>query len=210
MIMAQILVVDDQAIVRYGTVHLVHEHFRTAQIDTARDINEMVSSLRINRYDLILLDIQIQGGNNFNVLDIIRLRQPDVKVLIFSGYAETVYAHRYISAGARGFVSKFSSEKELQVAIQTVLQGEIYLSQTLKANLNGIGFSGETAANPLHTLSNRELEVLNLLVEGLGAVEISVRLNLQLSTVSTYKRRIFDKLNVDNIIDLVEKSRLYN
>jgi len=210
--MPKILIVDDQAIVRFGTEYLIHESFSSAQVDVACDANEMVSRLLAKTYDLILLDIQIPGGNNFSMLDIIRLRQPNVKILIFSGYSETIYAQRYISEGAHGFVSKLYPQIELQKAIRAVLQGEIYLSQNIKMRLYETGSNDDAGDNlsPFHSLSNRELEVTNLMMEGLAAMEISVRLNLQLSTVSTYKKRVFDKLNVANVVGLIEKSRYYN
>jgi len=209
--MLKILVVDDQSIVRYGAALLIHEHFSDVKVDVAGDVNEMVTALLTTSYNVILLDINIPGGNDFGMLDIIRLRQPKVKILIFSGYPESIYARRYISEGAHGYLSKLSAEKELKVAINTVLQGKVYMSSSLKHELDTMQ-PGQTHTddNPFHTLSDRELEVLNLLVvEGLGLMQISSRLNVQLSTVSTYKRRIFEKLNVGNIIELGEKARLY-
>ena len=208
--MIKILVVDDQPIVRFATVHFIRESFPAANIDTARDVTDMVSCLLLKSYDLILLDIQMPEGNNFSMLDVIRLRQPNVKVIIFSAYDEMIYANRFISEGAHGFVSKTAFETELAGAIKTVLQGEIYISPQLKAKLEGIRTQEDKEAddaNPFRSLSNRELEVLNLLIEGLSVVDISTRLNVQRSTVSTYKHRIYEKLNVSNLVELMARTR---
>lgn len=209
--MKRILLVDDQAIVCYGTIQLLKENYPRAEVTSAKDVNEMVAHLNDQNFDLIILDINVPGGSNFGMLDIIRLRQPQIKILIFSGYDPRIYGQRYLDAGAHGFLSKQAPEKELAKAIDTVLNGGIYIPIQLKDILNeDVSPKARTSGNPLELLSNREIEVMNLLSEGLSPLEISVRLNLQLSTVSTYKHRIFEKLNVNNVIDLVQKTRLYS
>ena len=208
--MKYILLVDDQAIVRYGTIQLLMELYPGVQVKTAKDIDEMVDQLNKSKFELLILDIDFPGSSSFGMLDIIRLRQPDIKILVFSGYDEKLYAQRYLSAGAHGYLSKRDPEKKLGLAINTISQGNVYVSEELKQMLaGGKKETGGVMKNPMISLSDRELEVMNLLAGGLSLPEISERLNLQLSTVSTYRHRIFEKLDVSNVIDLVEKMKLY-
>lgn len=130
--MTHVLLVDDLAIVRFGTTHLLKQHFPGIHISTAEDINEMVTHLDETRFDLVILDIDFPGGNNFAILDIIRLRQPGIKILMFSGNDDRIYTQRYLDAGVHGFLSKSESERQFKKAITTILQGTIYVSENLK------------------------------------------------------------------------------
>ena len=109
--MKKILLVEDQAIVRYGITLLLNEKYPDFDIDSAKNAGEMAMKLNEATFDLLILDINIPDGNNFGVLDIIRLRQPAVKILSISGDDEGIYAHRYLSAGVQGYVCKQAPER---------------------------------------------------------------------------------------------------
>lgn len=130
--MKHVLLVDDLAIVRLGTTHLLKQYFPGAEVSTAEDVNEMITHLDKTKFDLLILDISFPGGNNSGMLDIIKMRQPHVKILIYSGHNEKIFVPRYFNAGAHGFLSKSESGKKLEKAITTILQGEIYISEDLK------------------------------------------------------------------------------
>lgn len=119
--------------------------------------------------------------------------------------SETLYGKRFIKAGADGYLSKDGSVDEVKKAIETVLNGRRYIS----ANLMD-AFIGEEQKNPFNTLSDREFEIASLLLTGLSINEIAGKIHLQSSTVGTYKARIFEKLNVSNILQLKEQAALYN
>jgi len=207
----QILIADDHSIVRYGTALVVKEVLPTGTLHEARNFDELLKLLDTYTFHLLVLDINIPGGNYLQMIDVIRLRQPDVKILVFSGYDEQLYALRYLQAGADGYVVKQAPEGELKTAIQTILNNDKYISPAIKQSLiNGLNTPRVTGQNPLTSLSNREMEVLQLLVKGASVAEISQSLSLQISTVSTYKSRIFEKLEVTNIVALVEKVKLYD
>jgi two-component system, NarL family, invasion response regulator UvrY len=208
--MKKILLVDDHAIVRYGLMQLICHEFPDIEISTAPNMDEMVIQLRQKRFDLLILDINFPGGNNLQMIDIVKLRQPDIRILIFSAYDETMYALHYLQAGASGYLNKNNSEKELPVAIRLVLAGERYISPVIKESLLSKTTDISSIDNPLKKLSNREMEVLQSLVAGMTLGEIGGSLNLGISTVSTYKQRIFEKLGIRNIIELVEKVKLYH
>lgn len=206
-----VLIADDHSIVRYGTSFVIKEMLPTGTIREAHNFDQALKLLEADRFDLMVLDINIPGGNNLQMIDVIRLRQPHVKILIFSGYDEQVYALRYLQAGADGYLVKQAPEAELKMAIQTLQNNDKYISPTVRQSLlNGLSTKKAFSHNPLTSLSNREMEIMQQLVMGAAVAEIGATLGLQMSTVSTYKSRIFEKLKVTNVVDLVEKVRLYD
>lgn len=208
--MPNILIADDHTIVRYGATLIIKEMFPGGQVSEAMSFTQALKILDSQPFDLLILDINIPGGNNLQMIDVLRLHQPKIKILIFSAYDEQLFALRYLQAGVDGYLVKHSPEDELKTAIRTVLNNEKYISPTVKQHLlNGLSTRSNIARNPLHALSNRELEVMQLLVKGSSVADIGTVLSLQISTVSTYKARIFEKLEVGNVIELAEKVRLY-
>lgn len=208
-----ILIADDHAIVRHGTMLFINEWLPGAKISEADNFNKVAKMLGEQVFDLLILDINIPGGNNIQMVDVARLKQPGIRILIFTAYDEQLYAIRYLQAGANGYLHKLASEEQIRKAIETVLHDEQYMSREVKdLLLKMVMASGRRPPheNPLHTLSNREIEVARFLVQGMSLIEISRALHLQISTVSTYKNRIFEKLEISNLVELVEKVRLYD
>ncbi|WEK33923.1 MAG: response regulator transcription factor [Candidatus Pseudobacter hemicellulosilyticus] len=210
--MPNILIADDHTIVRYGTALIIKDLIAGVYVAEAGTFAQTLKILDSKTFDLLILDINIPGGNNLQMLDVIRLHQPQIRILIFSGYDEQLFALRYMQAGADGYVVKHSGEQELRTAIRGVLNNEKYISPTVKQHLlNSLSSkSGNGSGNPLQLLSNREMEVMQLLIKGSSVADIGVHLSLQISTVSTYKSRIFEKLEVANVIELAEKVRLFS
>ena len=207
----QILIADDHSIVRYGTAFVIKELLPTGTIREVHNFDQALKLLDTDRFDLMVLDINIPGGNNLQMIDVIKLRQPHVKILIFSGYDEQLYALRYLQAGADGYVVKQAPEGELKMAIQTIQNNDKYISHTVRQNLlDGLSAKKAISQNPLAALSNREMEIMQQLVMGAAVAEIGTALGLQISTVSTYKSRIFEKMKVNNVVELAEKVRLYD
>lgn len=206
-----VLIADDHAIVRYGTSFVIKELVPTGTIQEANNFDQALKLLDTDRFDLMVLDINIPGGNNLQMIDVIKLRQPNLKILIFSGYDEQLYALRYLQAGADGYVVKQATDEELKMAIQTIQNNDKYISHTVRQGLlNGLSAKKTVSRNPLASLSNREMEIMQQLVIGVAVVEIGAALGLQISTVSTYKSRIFEKMKVNNVMELAEKVRLYD
>jgi DNA-binding NarL/FixJ family response regulator len=200
-----ILIADDHGVVRYGMMLFIKDLMPWAQVSQVGTFNEAIGHVNKSQVDLVILDINLPGGNNIKMVDSLKAVQPDIKVIIFSSYDEKVYAERYLRAGAKGYLNKETSNKEIKKAIQSVLSGGVYMSNTVKDLMLNRLLNIEVGQNPLSVLSNREIEVAQLLVIGQGVTEISTALNLQLSTVSTYKNRIFEKLDVSNVVQLIEK-----
>ncbi len=207
----KILITDDHAIVRVGSSMIIKNFLANVTIHHAESFNEMMQKLDIEKYDLLILDINMPGGNNFQMIENVRQKQSDIKILMFSAYDEQLYATRYLKAGVNGYLHKNSSEIEFQTAVNTILNNRQYMSPMIKEHLvNNVINKVKSSENPLGDLSNREIEVARFLIQGLGLLEITKELNLSMSTVSTYKNRIFEKLAVSNIAELIEKFRLYD
>lgn len=206
--MKGIIIADDHSIVRIGTGLMIKEILgEQINVDEAVNFQEALDKLKRNDYSLIFLDINIPGGNNLEMIKQIRERDEFIKILVFTSYDEAIFAARYIKAGAHGYLSKESSEEEFKDALLTVLNGRIYRSPTLKVQGTEEGNDKQEDAS-LSSLSNREMEVANLLTKGQSTTEIARTLNIKLNTVSTYKAHIYSKLDVSNVVDLIEKIKL--
>ncbi len=208
--MKSILIADDHTIVRLGVLLVVKSMFLNAHIAEAETLAQVITQLEQRPFDLLILDINIPGGDNLQMIDAVRLRQPDIKILIFSGYEEQLFALNYIQAGADGYLVKYSSEDDIRTALRTVTNNEKYISANVKEQLLSRWQQQRPASeNPLNLLSGREREVLNLLIKGTNVAKIADILHLQITTVSTYKTRIFEKMGTTNLVELIDKVKLF-
>ncbi len=203
------IIADDHGIVRRGVINIIRENWAAVNVLQAETFEQALFHLQ-KPVDLLILDINMPGGNKIAMLDIVKSMQPKIKILMFSSYDEKIFAMRYIQAGANGYVNKNSDEQDIIKAIQTVMEGRKYVSQEMKESLLETFSNNEPGDNPLSLLSNRELEVALHLAQGLGVLEISKIMNLQMGTISTYKVRTFEKLGVKSTIELAEKFKLYS
>lgn len=203
--MFKILIVDDHAVVRRGLKEIIQE---TIAMDTCFDEaasgQEALSRTMSNSYDLVLLDISMPGRSGLDTLKDLKKATPALPVLVVSMYSEEQFAMRSFMAGASGYVAKESAPEELQVAVETVLQGKKYMSasfsQILLAELKNEKKSGES---PHMILSNREYHVACLIASGKTLKEISRQLALSDKTISTYRSRILGKMNLKTNAELI-------
>ena len=205
--MPAILITDDHTVVRMGVRILITELYPDALIDEADTFDQAIEKLAVNKYDLILLDIHIPGGGNVQMIEAIRRRQPEILIAIFTSYEEEIYALPYIDAGADGYISKKVSPEEIKRAINSILKNEKHLSAKVLTQLLQQRNRGKEKGKKESPLSNRELEVMNLLIKGATNSEIKYMLNIHYSTVSTYKNSIFRKMGVSNVVDLINKQK---
>ena len=205
----KVLIADDHSVVRQGVSLILRESFNNIVIAHADTFPGALKILREQPIDLLLLDINLPGGNSINMINEVKATSSDARILMFSAFDEEQYALRYIHAGVQGYLNKLSSEDKIIEAVQTVMDGGRYISYKVKDKIFENALN-RTSDNPLDALSNRELEIAGLLASGEGNLEIANRLNIRMSTVSTYKSRIFEKLGVTNVVSLVEKFRAYH
>ena len=205
----RILIADDHSIVRQGIAIVLKNMNQNLEIKNASDFGEVELMLKNFEFDLIVLDINIPLGKGTQMIEIIKCIQPLLKTLIFSAYDEEVYAPRYLKAGADGYLNKLSTDDEIKFAFQQMITKGNYTSDKVMANMYDNELNN-VKDNPIELLSVRELEIARLLISGDGNLEILNKLNIKNSTVSTYKNRIYSKLNVANTVALVALFNQYD
>jgi two-component system invasion response regulator UvrY len=193
----KILIVDDHAIVRKGLVQLLHEEFPGSQVVEVANSHEALKEIRKQIWDVILLDISMPGRNGIEILKQIKAEGINAPVLMLSMHPEEQYAIRALKAGASGFVNKESATEELLAAIHKVISGRKYISPLVAEKLAET--LGEKSNKPAHeSLSDREMQVLQLIASGKTVSEIAEEISLSVNTISTYRTRILEKLGLNN------------
>jgi len=203
------LLADDHKIITQSLAFMIKDLYQGVEVYQINSLSGILKTLKEKGYDMLILDISFPDGNTLQILHTIRKLYPLLKILIFSGHDEELYAPRYLNAGANGFVSKLASESDIKMAIKSVVASGIYISSFVQEKLTN-SYLNRQPMNVLEQLSTRELEIANLLSQGYSNMEICNTLSLQRSTVSTYKNRIFEKLEINNIADLFHLFKLYN
>lgn len=192
-----ILIADDHLVVQQGMRAIIGDFLPKARVSLAGTLEEALHLLKKEETDLLILDINMPGGNSFQMIDQVKGICPDVRILLFSAYDERVYGLRYLKTGIHGYLQKNSSERETRYAITKVLTEGRYISSQVQDLL--LDNYPSPQMGRLSRLSNRELEIARLMISGERTSGIANKLELKLSTVSTYKNRIFEKLNVSNM-----------
>jgi len=198
---ARILLVDDHAIVRRGLVHVLREAFPRAVLAEAGALAQARASLHGQRWDLVLLDINLPDGNGLDLLEALRGDGRGIPALILSSYPEAEFAMAALKAGAAGYLAKGSLLDEVVAAVTRILAGGRYVSSTLGELL--AAELGNLPAPPPHaTLSPRELEVLKLVAGGHSIKAIASATALSEKTIGTYRSRLGRKLGQASNVDL--------
>ena len=197
----RILIADDHAIVRMGMRQIVEQ---MAHVNVGEAVNgqEVLVKIREERWDALILDISMPGGNGLDVLQEVKHMLPNLPVLVVSVHPEDQYAMRVLKAGASGYMNKDCAPSELLVAIQKVISGGKYISPMLAERLAFV-ISGNFDGLPHEILSDREYRVLVMIGSGKSVSEIANELTLSVKTVSTYRTRVLEKLNMRNNAELI-------
>jgi two-component system invasion response regulator UvrY len=199
--MTRVLIADDHAVVRAGLRQFLEGDQSLREIGEAATGRETLEQLRLSKWDLLLLDINMPDRSGLDVLRQVRSTHPETRVLVLSGFPERQYAVNVLRAGASGFLSKESAPDELLKAVRTVLAGRRYVSSAL-AELLVSDLDGD-AQQPLHTkLSEREFQILCKLAAGKAVSEIAAELCISVKTVSTYRTRVLQKMSFKTNADL--------
>jgi DNA-binding NarL/FixJ family response regulator len=199
--MTRVLIADDHAVVRAGLRQFLEADRSIREIGEAATGREALEQLRLGTWDLLLLDINMPDRSGLDVLRQVRATHPETRVLVLSGFPERQYAVNVLRAGASGFLSKESAPEELLKAIRAVVGGRRYVSSAL-AELLVADLDGD-AQRPLHAkLSEREFQILCKLAAGRAVSEIANELCISVKTVSTYRTRVLQKMNLKTNADL--------
>ncbi len=201
--MIKIILADDHEIVRSGLMMLIQQQENMEVEAQASSYEELISLLEKETYDLLILDLNLGDKNGLESIENVSNLFPKLPILVLSTYPEDPYAVQTFKAGASGYLNKKVISDELSTAIQKITSGKKYISESLAENL-AYGFSLEKSSkNPVELLSKREFEILSLIASGYAYKEIAEKLDLSPKTVSTYRSRILEKLNLTNTTQLL-------
>lgn len=193
-----ILIADDHDIVLVGTSMILESRIPNVVTDLAEDYPKVLEKISNQKYDLVILDINMPESKNKKMIAEIKAADPDIKILIFSAYEEEV-AVQYIKEGANGYISKLSKSDEISDAVKKIFSDGYYYPSNIVNQL-----FLESPLDSIKNLSAREYEIFILMVNGNGNLEISNKMGIQMPTISTYKKRIHTKLKTSNLADLIK------
>ncbi len=202
--MIRVIITDDHPIVRQGIRQILEDDRdqRFGVIDEAADSSSLLEMVLHNEYDVILLDISLPGRSGLDILPDLRKRSPGTKVIMLSMYPEEQYALKAVKTGASGYLTKASAPEELISAVIKVSNGERYITAGL-AEIIAQSFIDGTGGQPHDILSARELEVIKLLASGHKLNSIAEVLAVSPKTISTYRSRIMEKLNLKTTAEII-------
>ena len=200
--MIRVVIADDHTILREGLRQLLGAEADIEVVAEAGDGHEVLARVREIVFDLLLLDMSMPGRSGIELIKQVKSEKPKLRVLVLSMHEEKQYAVRAIKAGASGYVTKDGAGTQLVTAIRKVAAGGAFITAEVAEQL-ALGAMPDAEAAPHGRLSDREFEVLRLLVAGHTVTDIAAKLNLSGKTVSTHKARLMEKLGIDNQADLV-------
>jgi DNA-binding NarL/FixJ family response regulator len=194
----RVLLADDHSIVRDGLKRILAATPDLEVAGEAASGDAALALVKENDYDVVMLDMSMPGLSGLDLIKRLKVEKPRLRILVLSMHGESQYAARVLKAGAAGYLSKDSASEVLLGALRKIAAGGVHIGDAAAASLLQDG-----QKRPHETLSDREFEVMRLLVEGLGPTEIGERLHLSVKTVSTHKTRILEKLNLGSTAELV-------
>jgi DNA-binding NarL/FixJ family response regulator len=203
--MYRILIADDHPIVRRGLRQILEENKAVAGVDEAGNGQEALDKVKTGKFDVVMLDISMPGMNGLETLAELKKLKPTLPVLILSIYPEEEYAVRALKGGASGYLTKKSAPDELITAIKKIVRGERYISPSLAEFL--ATHLTEDKDKPLHEgLSNREFQVMRMIASGRSLKEIAGEMSLSPKTISTFRTRILQKMEMKSNAELIQYS----
>jgi two-component system invasion response regulator UvrY len=200
--MIRVLVADDHTIVREGLKQILVRSDDLVVAGEAANGNDVLRMVREHEWDVLVTDMSMPGRNGLELIKLVKAARPKLPVLVLSMYGEEQFAVRAIRAGASGYLNKESASDQLVNAIRKIAGGGVYVSAAVSEALLRNVRDGERRL-PHEQLSDRELQVLQLIVGGRSVNDIAARLNLSPKTVSTHKTRLLEKMNMSNQAELI-------
>jgi len=200
--MIRVLIADDHAILRRGLKEILTREFKDAVCGEAENAQQTLAQVQGRGWDLVILDVSMPGRSGVDVLGDVKRVRPKLPVLVLSMHPEDQYAKRVLKAGAAGYMNKETAPEELIKAIRKVLAGGRYVSSGLAEKL-ALDLN-ENAGRPAHeNLSDREFEVLRMMASGKTVTQVAESLHLSVTTVSTYRARILEKMQMTTTAELM-------
>jgi DNA-binding NarL/FixJ family response regulator len=200
--MIRALIADDHAVVRQGLKQILGDTPEMLVAGEATNGQEVLDKVRAEPWDVVVLDISMPDRSGLDILKQLRSERPKLPVLVLSMHSEDQYAVRVLKAGASGYLTKDSAPDELVKAIRKVVSGGRYVSSFLAEKL-AFEIGTDSSRLPHETLSDREFQVLRLIAAGKSVTEIAAELYLSPKTVSTYRARMLEKMNLGTTAELI-------
>lgn len=204
--MTRILIVDDHPLVRTGFAQLIGDCADLEVCGEAGDMSEALRQIDATSPDLAIIDLSLAGGSGLDLIERVRSRNKDILMLVASMHDETLYAERVLAAGARGYINKQEAQDSIIRAIRQVLSGKVYLSQQMTDRLLSGMVDSNGEKRDIESLSNRELQVFELIGEGVSSSQIAEQLNLSIKTIETHQAHIKKKLGLGSAHELNQRA----
>jgi DNA-binding NarL/FixJ family response regulator len=205
--MKRIIIADDHSFIRLGIIQILKDEYPSVEITEVSDGESLTREVALHDFDLVISDLDMPGRNGLEALEQIKLLKPHLPVLILSIYTEELYAVRVLKAGASGYINKTAAPYELITAIQRIILGRKYITPDIAEKLV---MHIDTDKKPHELLTNRELEIFKLLALGKTGTQIADSLSLALTTVSTHRSKIMQKLSLSTNSELTRYAITYN
>jgi len=201
-----ILIVDDHPIVRQGLAEMVNHEDDLEVCGQAEDAHQAMQALKELKPDMAIVDISLKETSGMELIKDLNAQYPNLPVLALSMHDESLYAERALRAGAKGYIMKAEATEKVIMAIRKILSGGIYLSDKMSSKMmhKFVGGNAEINTSPVERLSDRELEVFQLIGKGFGTRQISERLFLSIKTIETYRAHLKEKLNLADAAELLQ------
>lgn len=202
----RIFIVDDHPLLRRGLAELINRESDMMFCGEAEDSPSALKAISQIRPDLVIVDISLKGYNGIELIKNIKAFDPRIQVLVLSMHDESVYAMRVLKAGAKAYVMKQEVVDKVMEAVRRIRAGKVFVSERVASRmLDQVVVGGDPAPDsPVDLLSDRELEIVNMIGGGLPTREIAAKLNISIKTVESHRARIKEKLNLQNAIQLVQ------
>ena len=204
-----ILIVDDHDVIRQSLSLIIKTEFPKADCTKVENANSCIEILKKEQFDLLILDMNLPDMDGITLTEWIRDHYPQQMILIFSMNPTGIFARKLYQMGVMGYLNKQADMSEITKALRTILtEKKQYMNEEFK-NILAQDFLQKNPANPIEKLSKRELSIAQLLAQGKTNDEIATQLNIESSTIRTYKTRIFQKLDVSTLHEFLAKANLY-
>jgi two-component system, NarL family, invasion response regulator UvrY len=200
--MIRVLIADDHAVVRQGLKQILGDTPEMLVAGEATNGQDVLDRVRAETWDVVVLDISMPDRSGLDILKELQSERPKLPVLVLSMYSEDQYAIRVLKAGASGYLTKDSAADELVKAIRKVVSGGRYVSTSLAEKL-AFELGSDSSRLPHEALSDREFQVLRLIAAGKSVKEIAAELSLSVKTISTYRTRMLEKMNLGTNAELI-------
>jgi DNA-binding NarL/FixJ family response regulator len=203
----KVLIVDDHPVVRLGLAEMINRETDLTVCGEAAEVTEAMRKMEASHPDVVIIDISLEGESGIELIEHIRARWPSVKMLVSSAHDERVFAGRVLRAGAMGYLSKREALTKIVEALRQVLRGEVYLSpQMATVLLQRVAAGKSLDLDPIEALSNRELQVFEMIGQGLTTQEIARKLQVSPKTVESHREGVKMKLNLRNSAQLTRRA----